>query len=440
MTEMIESILFKNVQILTASGQKQGDVYVLNGKIVAVQPVLNVAAECVIQDKGLTLMPGVFDPHVHFREPGFPEKETIYSGSKAAVRGGVTSFFEMPNTNPPTIDAKTVAQKKAIAAETSLANYNFFIGATTTNCEALNQVENVPGIKIFVGSSTGNMCVDDQTLLELIFSSGNRLIAVHSEDEATIQKNRLQFKDTQNVDDHYRIRDVNAAMIATKRVVALANRFKRRLHICHLTTGEEAEYLAQCESPYVTTEVTPQHLLLWAPECYAKLGTFAQINPPIRQKRHADALWHHLKRGTIHCVGTDHAPHTIAEKMKPFGDAPSGMPGVETSLPLFLTLAAQGKCTYSAVVKWLSAAPAQIYQVPQKGDISEGFDADLTLVDLNKRHTLSNAAMQTNAGWSAFEGWDCQGEVVATFVNGQPVYREGDFFESIKGKEIKIGV
>jgi dihydroorotase len=435
---MIESILFKDVELITASERKQGDVYVLNGKIVAIQPSLSVDAEYVINEKGLALIPGVIDPHVHFREPGASHKETLYTGSKAAVRGGVTSFFEMPNTKPATIDAVALAEKKKIASQTSLANYNFFIGATTSNLDHLNSVENVPGIKVFVGSSTGNMLVDDQAILEEMFRNGTRLIAVHSEDEATIQANKQQYLRSGDVHDHPKIRNVAAAIKSTRRLVQLATKYQRRLHICHLTTEEEAVFLDQTQSKYVTTEVSPQHLLLWGPECYTQLGTLAQINPPIREKRHADALWSHLIKGTIQCMGSDHAPHTLDEKMKPFGDAPSGMPGVETSLPLLLTLAYQKRCSYQNVVKWLCEAPAAVYGIKNKGQLKEGYDADLTLIDLNKKHTLSNSRIISKCGWTAFDGWSCRGEVIATFVNGQPVYREGDFFETVKGKEIKI--
>tara|TARA_B100001113_G_scaffold351431_1_gene350478 strand:+ start:255 stop:1568 length:1314 start_codon:yes stop_codon:yes gene_type:complete len=437
---MIESILFKDVELITSSEHRQGDVYVLNGKIVAIQPSLSVDTEYVVQEKGLALIPGVIDPHVHFREPGVTHKESIYTGSKAAVRGGVTSFFEMPNTKPATIDAETLALKKEIAAQSALANYNFFIGATTSNLTELNTVENVPGIKIFVGSSTGNMLVDDPELLIEIFKNGSRLIAVHSEDEATIKTNIRAYQCSTDVYDHTKIRNIEAAIKSTTQLVKLANQYQRRLHICHLTTAEEAVFLEKIGSKYVTTEVTPQHLLLSSPDCYAQLGTLAQINPPIREKRHAESLWQHLRKGTIHCIGTDHAPHTLDEKMKPFGQAPSGMPGVETSLPLLLTLAAKRQCSYSDVVKWLCEAPAKIYKINNKGYLKEGYDADLTLVDLKKKHKLLNKNIISKCGWTAFDGWDCIGDVVATFVNGQPVYREGDFFETIKGKEIQINV
>ncbi len=435
---MIESILFKDVEIMTSSERKQGDVYVLHGQIVAIQPSLSVDAALVINNKGLTLMPGVIDPHVHFREPGITHKESIYSGSKAAVRGGVTSFFEMPNTRPATIDEATLSEKKSIASQTSLANYNFFIGATNSNLDILNRVKNIPGIKVFVGSSTGNMLVDDQDILEEMFRNGSRLIAVHSEDESTIRQNNGLFLGSTDVHDHPKIRDVSAAVKSTKRLISLSKKYKRRLHICHLTTGEEATLLAASHADYITTEVTPQHLLLWGPSCYDQLGTLAQINPPIREKKQADMLWNHLLKGTIQCIGTDHAPHTLEEKMMPFGTAPSGMPGVETSLPLFLTLAYQGKCTYQNVITWLCESPAAIYGIQNKGQLIEGYDADLTLVDLKKTHTLSNKNVISKCGWTAFDGWQCTGDVIATFVNGQPVYREGDFFETVKGKEVQM--
>ncbi len=435
-----ESILFKKVLIVSSQETKEGDVLVENGKITKVSPFIKPHASLIIEESGLALFPGIIDTHVHFREPGLEKKETIYSGSKAGVSGGVTSFFEMPNTNPLAVTVATVEAKKKIASETSLSNYNFFIGANKENLEELYKIENVPGIKIFVGSSTGNMLVDtDEHLLPIFQKKSNRLIAIHSEDEAQVRRNADIYKDSNDVKDFLKIRTVEAALSSTKRMVAMALKTHRRLHVCHLTTQEEAEFLAAlADRGSVTTEVSPQHLFLWAPDIYDKIGTFAQINPPIREKRHADALWKALKSGVIQSVGTDHAPHRISEKENRFGRAPSGMPGIEHSFSLLLTQAAQGRCNYNDIAKWMCEAPTSVYNIENKGFIKEGYDADLVLVDLQKKKRIERKDIVSKCGWSAFEGWEVTGVPIATFVNGNLVYREGDFFENIKGKEVKI--
>ena len=433
----VESTLFKEITFIRNGEEWVGDVLVKNGKIAEIAPSIPGHAEHIIREKGLTLIPGCIDPHVHFREPGVTHKESIATGSRAAASGGVTSFFDMPNTKPATITLEALAEKKHIASQTSLVNYNFFMGATSENLEEANAAENVPGIKIFVGSSTGNMLVDKQSELEPFFAKGKHLLAVHAEDETTILENKNRIGDTTNVHDHIKIRSVEAAIKATKRVVQLADKYKRRLHICHLTTQEEAEFL-RARNPWVTTEVCTQHLFLWAPDCYDKLGCFAQINPPLREKRHADALWKALKDGTISCVVTDHAPHTIEEKLKPFGQAPSGMPGVETSLPLMLNLVSKGACTLQDVVRWMSEAPATVYNIQNKGKIEIGYDADLVLIDLKAKKRVERSKVISKCGWSAFEGFELTGWPVATYVNGQKVYQEGDFFEDVKGKEVQM--
>ena len=436
---MIESLLIKQVQIITPFGKKDGDILIKNGKIHAMDWKLPDHAQVIIKDRGLTLMPGVIDPHVHFREPGATWKETLESGSKAAVAGGVTSFFDMPNTKPSATTRETIAEKKRIAKETSLANYNFFIGATTDNLDELKAIENVPGIKIFVGSSTGTLLVDQEDDLRKIFTETSAIISVHSEKESIIKANKDIYKDSTNPLDHPRIRSVEAAVQCTKMLLQLAHDTKRRLHICHLTTEEEMQMIAKArkDTP-VTTEVSPQHLFLYGPDIYQKIGNFAVINPPIREKRHADALWQGLKSGVIDCIATDHAPHTIEEKLQDYSKAPSGMPGVETSLQLMLNMVAQKRCTMSDIVRWMCEAPAKIYGIPYKGAIQIGYDADLVLVDLNAKRTIQSDKQHTMCKWSAFDGWETQGAPIATMVNGRLAYREGEFFTASKGQEIRI--
>lgn len=436
---MIESILYKNVEIVLPSGIRQGDVFVKNGKISKIDWSISASAELTINDSGLTLMPGVIDTHVHFREPGAEHKENISSGSRAAVSGGVTSFCDMPNTRPSATTIKEIQHKKDLAAKSSLANYNFYIGATPDNIHELQSVENVAGIKIFVGSSTGSLLVDKEEDIRQIFQNTKHLIAVHSEDEAMVQANAERLRNETSVHTHYKIRNVDAAVKCTKILIQIAQEYNKRLHILHLTTAEEMQIIAQAKhNSKITTEVSPQHLLLYAPDIYNKIDTFAQINPPIREKRHADALWKGLKSGVIDMIATDHAPHTIEEKQQGYPKAPCGMPGVETALPLMLSKVANNECRLESVVKWMCEGPAKTYKISKKGAIQIGYDADLVLIDRKKKHRISKENTVSKCGWSAFEGWEVTGLPIATFVNGNMVYREGEFFESIKGTEIKF--
>lgn len=434
---MIESILIKSARLVLPDDCYEGDIFIRDGRIVDIGPSLQHPAVCVIRDSGLTVLPGVIDPHVHFRDPGFPQKETLYTGSKAAVAGGVTTFFDMPNTKPACTTADLISQKKAIAAEHSLANYNFFIAATHDNLDELNRATNIAGIKIFVGSSTGNLLVDDQSDLERIFSQTRHRIAVHSEDETTIRTNQDRLGDRTHPRTHADIRSSEAAIICTKRLVSLAQRLNRQLHICHLTTKDECEFLATISKSLVTTEVSPQHLFL-NDSYYDSLGTFLQINPPIRDASHQEALFTALKSGIIDFVATDHAPHTIDEKRQPYPKAPSGMPGIQTSLSLLLNQVHQKQITIHDVWRWMCYKPAQIYGLSSKGQLRINYDADLVLVDCNSTYTLRNSDMISASKWTAFDGWTVTGKPLITIVNGQLVYREGDFFESIKGKEAII--
>ncbi len=437
---MVESILFKDIEIVTPDGVFQGDVLIKNGKFAAIEPHISESAEVVIHEAGLTLLPGVIDPHVHFRDPGATHKETIETGSHAAAAGGVTSFFDMPNTNPATISRETMATKKLHASKTSLVNYNFFIGATADNLNELMSVENVPGIKIYVGSSTGSLLVDDSDSLESIFSKTKKIIAVHSEDEAMIQEKKELYSNSLDVLDHEKIRSAEGALKSTIRLCDLAIKYQHRLHICHLTTKQEVDYLKSLGAQsLITTEVTPQHLLTFSPDILNKWGTKAQINPPIRSREHQEALFQALKDGVIHCLGSDHAPHLDTEKAQVFGQAPSGMPGVETSLPLFLNLVSQGHFSIEACARLMSFMPAKLYNVKQKGQIKVGYDADCVLVDRKGKHTIDTETLVTKAKWSIFEGLTLRGKPIATFVNGQCVFREGSFFTDLKGKEVMFG-
>jgi dihydroorotase len=435
-----KDLLIKNAKVVSSSGIQQKDVLIQKGKITQVESNVGHAGVEMIDAKGLYLLPGVLDPQVHFREPGATWKEDLHTGSMAAAAGGVTGFFDMPNNNPSITTRALMAEKKKAASEKCVVNYNFFIGATPDNLEEINAVENVCGIKIFMGSSTGNLLVEKQEDLEKIFANGTRLIAVHAEDNPTIETNKKKYAGSTNFNDHWKIRSAEAALIATKRAVDLALRHNRRLHILHLTTADEVEFLRQYkDNPLISCEVCPQHLLLWAPDVYDKLGAYAQMNPPIREKHHSIALWQGLKEGVIKCMATDHAPHTREEKAEVFGKAPSGMPGVETLLPLMLNQVSEGKCSLEEVVLWLCERPVELYGVLNKGYIKVGFDADLVLVDMNKEQIVKKENLFTKVGWSSYEGLEIKGWPVQTFVGGETVFKDGKVNEDVRGREILIG-
>lgn len=434
-----KSLLIKNGTVVSSSAALQADVLIENGKITRVGPSLQVSAEQVIDAQGLHILPGVLDPQVHFREPGATHKEDLHTGSMAAAAGGVTSFFDMPNNKPAITTRALMAEKKCRAAEQCVVNYNFFIGATPDNLDELNGTPNVCGIKIFMGSSTGDLLVERQEALENIFSQGSRLIAVHAEDNKIIETNKKKFSNP-GFADHPRIRDEQAALTATRRAVNLALKYERRLHVLHVTTEEEVEFLSRYKkNPLISAEVCPQHLILSAPEVYERLGALAQMNPPLREARHGRALWQGLHDGVIKCMATDHAPHTLEEKKLPYGEAPSGMPGVETLLPLMLDQASKGLCSLQDVVRWTGENPYKLYGVKNKGAVLAGYDADLVLVDLNLEKEVCRENLWTKVRWSPYEGMRLKGWPCYTLVRGHVVFKDGVIDESFRGEEIWIG-
>ncbi len=354
-----------------------GDVAIESGRITQVAPEIQAqGAGKTIDAQGLTLLPGVIDPQVHFREPGLEYKEDLFTASCACAKGGVTSFLEMPNTRPLTSTQEALDDKQQRASQKCLVNYGFFMGATPENLPDLLSANPTCGIKIFMGSAHGALLVSKEEELEPIFAQGRRLIAVHAEDQARINQRRREFAGETNPAMHTQIQDSEAAMLATKLALKLSNKYQRRLHILHLSTAEETELLRQEKPDWVTAEVTPQHLLLNT-EAYEKIGTLAQMNPPLRSYRDNEVLWQALLDDVIDFIATDHAPHTLEEKAKGYPNTPSGMPGVETSLALMLTQAKEGKCSVAQVSRWMSSAPAQAYGIPNKGIIAPGYDADL---------------------------------------------------------------
>jgi dihydroorotase len=435
-------LIIRNANVLQPDGTTvPADVACHRGKIEQITDTSDTNGRETIDAHGLLLLPGVIDPQVHFREPGATHKEDLSSGSRAAVRGGVTSFLEMPNCSPPTTNQARLDWKLARAARSSVANFGFFIGASKDNLKALNTVHPTCGIKIFMGSSTGDLLVDDETLLDAIFATGNRLIAVHAEDETRIRERSSLFlggeNDRSSYEIHSQIRDPETALIATQRAVRLSKKYGRRLHILHLSTAEEVDFLRLEKPPQVSCEVVPNHLFLSSDD-YHQLGSKVQMNPPVRVPENASALWRGLQDSIIDIIATDHAPHTTEEKRQPYPLSPSGMPGVETSLPMMLTEVASGQCTLQQIQEWMSYGPARLYGIPDKGLIAEGFDADLTLVDLERYRPVVNEEIFSRAGWSPYNGRQLTGWPVYTVVNGRVVFDHGEIRPGIYGQALNF--
>lgn len=435
----IQPLLIRQAEILLPSGELiLGDVLLRDGKIVQVaNEITHLESISMIDARGLTLLPGVIDPQVHFREPGLEHKENLFTASCACAKGGVTSFLEMPNTRPLTTTQATLTDKLQRAANSSLVNYGFFIGATPENLPDLLTAHPTCGIKIFMGSAHGALLVSREAELEPIFAKGKRLIAVHAEDQARIIERRKQFAGITDPAIHSQIQDEIAALNATKLALKLSKKYQRRLHILHLSTGIEANLLREDKPSWVTAEVTPQHLLLNT-DAYAKIGTLAQMNPPLRSPENNQILWQALLDGVIDFIATDHAPHTLAEKAEEYPNTPSGMPGVETSLPLMLTQAMQGRCTVAQVANWMATAVAKAYHIPNKGLIEPGYDADLVLVDLQNYAPVKREELKTKCGWSPFEGWNLTGWPIVTIVGGQIVYQQGKLYTDVRGKALEF--
>ncbi len=432
-----QSLLIRHAEIILPNGESMiGDVLTQGRQIVQLgQEITHVSPSHEIDARGLTLLPGVIDPQVHFREPGLEHKEDLFTASCACAKGGVTSFLEMPNTRPLTISQSALDDKLQRAATKCLVNYGFFIGATGDNLPDLLSASPTPGIKVFMGSMHGQLLVSQEEVLEAIFAQGNRLIAVHAEDQARINQRQQEFAGIEDPAIHSQIQDHQAALLATQLALKLSKKYQRRLHILHLSTAEEAELLRHDKPSWVTAEVTPQHLLLNT-SAYATIGTLAQMNPPLRSPHDNEVLWQALRDGIIDFIATDHAPHTLAEKAQTYPHTPSGMPGVETSLPLMLTAAMAGKCTVAQVVQWMSKAVAVAYGIPNKGEISPGYDADLVLVDLKNYREVKREEVLSKCGWSPFEGWNLTGWPVITIVGGEVVYDHGRLNTQVRGQAL----
>ncbi len=419
-------------------GPAQTDVAVAGGRIVAIGSNPGDAGERV-DCTGLDVLPGVIDSQVHFREPGLEHKEDLESGSRAAVLGGVTAVFEMPNTNPNTDTAERVAEKLARAHHRMWCDHAFYVGATAENAEQLAELEKIPGtagVKIFMGASTGSLLVDDDEALKRVLSSGQRRVAIHAEDETRMNARKGE-RVQGDPSSHPVWRDDESAMIATRRIIGLARETKRRIHVLHITTPAELEFLGH-HKDIATCEVTPQHLTLAGEDAYPRLGTYAQMNPPIRSEAHRDGLWHWLRQGVPDVLGSDHAPHTIEEKAKVYPDSPSGMPGVQTLVPLLLDHVANGRLTLRRFIDLTSAGPQRIFGLVRKGRIAVGYDADFTVVDLKARWTMDESWMASRCGWSPFSGMSVTGRPVGTIVRGNRVMWENQLANEAVGEAVRF--
>jgi len=427
--------LIRNATVVLPQETLRTSVLVEDGKIAAVDAAVHAQADEVVDAAGLHLIPGVIDDQVHFREPGLTHKEDLYTASRACAKGGVTSFLEMPNTRPATTTVEALHAKLSLAAEKSLVNYGFYIGATTTNLAELQQAARTPGIKIFIGSSTGDLLVDEQQALEAIFAETSLPICAHCEDETTVRANAARLAGTTDVADHSRIRDHQAAIIATRRAIDLARRHNHRFHVLHVSTGDETELLTD-HGNVITAEACPHHLV-FSVDDYARLGTLVQMNPSLKTRQDNERIWQALLDGRIQVIATDHAPHTLEEKRQQYPKSPSGLPAVENSLALMLNEVHRGRCTLEQVVGWMCDAPARVWDMVGKGRIEVGYDADLVLVDLNKSATILNEQQETKARWSPWHGETLTGWPVRTWVLGREVFRDGQIDDSVRGSEVQ---
>lgn len=423
--------LIRHATVLLPTGRADVSVLIEEQRIAAIDPAIQSQADVVIDAEGLYLLPGVIDDQVHFREPGLTHKEDLQTASRACAKGGVTTFLEMPNTKPSAVTQDLLDQKLALAAEKSLVNYGFYIGATPDNVAELRRATRTPGIKIFIGSSTGELLVDDQAALERIFAETTLPLCAHCEDEQTVRANAAFLAGTTDVADHSRIRDHAAAVIATRRAIELAKRHRHRFHVLHVSTAEETHLVAD-HGNVITAEACLHHFLFNTDD-YARLGTRVQMNPSLKSPEDAQAIWQALLDNRLQVVATDHAPHTLEEKSQPYPKSPSGLPAVENSLALMLHQAHLGRCTLEQIVHWMCDAPARVWDIVNKGRIAVGYDADLVLVDLNKTATIRDEEQQTKSKWSPWHGEQITGWPVRTWVMGHEVFRDGAFDLSRRG-------
>ena len=432
------SLIIKNGSCYIDGKFTQTDIGLSGNKIKKIGKIeLNSSKVFDATDK--LVLPGIIDTQTHFREPGSTDVEDLESGSRAAVLGGVTSLFEMPNTNPPTSNLVEFDKKLQLAKNRMHSNYAFYFGATPDNIEQLSKLKDVEGccgVKLFAGSSTGKLLVDKEADIEKVISSSDRVVSIHSEDEEILNL-RKKFIKEGDVHSHPEWRNAECAISSTRRVVKIAERYNKKIHVLHVTTKEEVDFLAM-HKQNVTFEITPQHLTLYAPDCYDKLGTYAQMNPPLRTKEHYDRLWVAIKNNIVDVLGSDHAPHSKENKNKNYPNTPSGMPGVQTIFPVMLDHVNNGKLTLEQLIKLMCENPCKIFGIKNKGYLKEGYDADLTIADMNKEVTIKDEMIASKCGWTPFNNHKVKGFPVGTIVNGNLVMSDGKVIAQSKGIPLKF--
>lgn len=432
-------LILRNGTVLTPNGRQQIDIGVRGGRVAALGLPASAEAAEVIDCTGLHVLPGVIDSQCHFREPGLEHKEDLATGTLGAIKGGVTAIFEMPNTKPSTTTPEAIADKLARARGRAWCDHAFFIGAAPDNAEDLGAWETLPGcagVKIFMGSSTGSLLVEQDAVIARVLASGRRRVAVHCEDEERLRERKHLADEGAHPRFHHVWRDPETALRATKRLVKLAEAARRRVHVLHVTTAQEIQFLKD-HKDLVTVEVLPQHLTLTA-DAYETLGTLAQMNPPIREKDHQDMLWWGIAQGVVDVIGSDHAPHTLEEKAQTYPASPSGMTGVQTLVPIMLDHVAAGRLTLERFVDLTSAGPARVFGIAGKGRLAVGYDADFTLVDLNAKRTIENAWIASRCGWTPFDGKTVTGWAVATVIRGTVVMRDDEVIGDPLGRPVRF--
>jgi dihydroorotase len=434
----IFDVILSGGALVNQDGETRRDIGVRDGRIAEIGDLSRASAGEKIDCTGLHILPGVVDSQVHFREPGFPSKEDLESGSRAAALGGVTALFDMPNTSPLTTGEAELADKVARATGRMHCDFAFWVGGTHENAKRLAELERLPGaagIKVFIGSSTGSLLVADDEGIAEVLSHTRRRAAFHSEDEYRLNE-RKDLRVEGDPRSHPVWRDVETALRSTQRLLKIAREKRALIHVLHVTTAEEIELLAQ-HKDLASVEVTPNHLTLDS-QAYERIGTLAQMNPPIREARHRDALWEGLRQGVVDVIGSDHAPHTLEEKAQPYPKSPSGMTGVQTLVPLLLDAVNRGKLTLARFVDLTSAGPLRIFGMAGKGRIAKGYDADLTIVDMKRRAIIRNEWIASRVGWTPFHGTEVIGWPVGTFVRGARVMWEGELVTPSTGKPIRF--
>lgn len=434
-------LLVRSGTVVTSNGSERVDVACVAGRIVALGDLHgHWSTEATLDASGLHVLPGVIDSQVHFREPGLTHKEDLESGTRGAVLGGVTAVFEMPNTQPLTLDADDLQAKLDAARGRAWCDHAFYIGGSAVNAEHLAVLENLPGcagVKVFMGSSFGDLLADEDDVLRRILSHGCRRLAVHAEDEARLRERKTLVEACGDVSRHPIWRDIESALMATRRIIRLGEETGRRLHVLHVSTAEEMAFLAG-HKRRVTVEVTPQHLTMYAPDCYERLGSLAQMNPPVRERRHQDALWQAIRDGVVDVIGSDHAPHTLEEKARPYPESPSGITGVQTLLPLMLNHVHAGRLSLQRLADLTCAGPARVFGIEGKGRIALGYDADLTLVDLAARRTIRNDWIASRSGWTPYDGVTVTGWPIHTVVRGHVVVRDEALAGQPQGEPLRF--